>query len=223
MESRTFHRLPQVPLCHIVTSLILFIIRNVHKSTRTPTYLWVSPKELPAVVNHWSTKVRGGGGSTNGWMDLEGQKWFWNVELMSPQPFTMPWNECYAISPQFMVPFKRSIDSSNLYSTQNYSVAELFLNQVLVLNLISNVAQDDRLIGWKQREQTHPDRWNGMKKEKARVLLTPTTCWSSPFCHHTPTISGRKAPNMLFEFSLRRVDIIRAWWMDMRAVAVIFW
>lgn len=49
-----------------------------------------------------------GGGSMNGWMDLEGrkEKSIWNVELMSPQPFTMPWNERYALSSQFMVPFE---------------------------------------------------------------------------------------------------------------------
>lgn len=77
MESRTFSGFPQVPLRHIVTSLVLFIIRNLHTPTHTPTYLWMSGNS-PAVVNYWSTTGREG--PMNGLMDPG------NVRLMSPHP-----------------------------------------------------------------------------------------------------------------------------------------
>lgn len=67
MESRTFRRFPQVPLCHIVTSLVLSIIHTVHTPRCTPTYLWMSGNS-PAVVNYWRTKGRGRGG-VDEWLD----------------------------------------------------------------------------------------------------------------------------------------------------------
>lgn len=71
MESRTFHGLPQVPLCHIVTSLVLFIIRNVHKSTRTPTYLWDIPEGTPSSGEPLEHKSEGWRG-VDEWLDGSG-------------------------------------------------------------------------------------------------------------------------------------------------------
>ncbi|KAF3842908.1 hypothetical protein F7725_001757, partial [Dissostichus mawsoni] len=88
MESRTFSGYPQVPLRHIVTSLVLLpFVTPTHTSTRTPTYLWMSGNS-PAVVNYWSTKGRGMPGRRS-----ESQ----NVGL-----FTKPLNERCALSPQCM-------------------------------------------------------------------------------------------------------------------------
>lgn len=94
MESRKISGFPQVPLCHIVTSLILFIIRNIHTPTCTPTYLWISPKELPAVVNYRSTKGREGGRGAliNGWMDPEEPEGEVNLKCWADVPSTLPPN-----------------------------------------------------------------------------------------------------------------------------------
>lgn len=80
-----------------------------------------------------------------------------NVELISPQSFTMPWNECYAISPQLMVPSKGL--SIPPICIQHGTMVSLnhFFSQVKFLNLISNVAQDNRLSEEKQRTHLHPD------------------------------------------------------------------
>lgn len=99
MESRAFHGVPQVPLRHIVTNLVL-VICHIH--TCTPTNLWMSGNS-PAVVKLLEHKGIGA------WLRTGvmggGMKWIWNVKPMSPQPFTMPWNERYTLPSHFMVLF----------------------------------------------------------------------------------------------------------------------
>lgn len=64
----------------------------------------------------------------------------------------------------------------------------------------------------------------GGSGSKLRLVFSNSNDWSSAFCPHTPTFSGRKAPvwslDALSMFSLRRVDVIRARRMSMRAVTV---
>uniref|UniRef100_A0A8D3D7R0 Muscle RAS oncogene homolog a n=1 Tax=Scophthalmus maximus TaxID=52904 RepID=A0A8D3D7R0_SCOMX len=69
VEGRTFHGLPQVPLCHIVTSPR----PRYHSQQNTPPRTFWMSGNSPAVVSYWSTKGRRGV-TMNGWTDPEGQK-----------------------------------------------------------------------------------------------------------------------------------------------------
>ena len=94
MESRTFHRLPQVPLCHIVTSLVPL------KSflTFTPPHAHPHTEPCQGTPQQWlATGAQEGGGGV--WMEqLDGSRRTCGHVTMDwcppPQPFTMPWNEC---------------------------------------------------------------------------------------------------------------------------------
>lgn len=228
MESRKISGFPQVPLCHIVTSLILFIIRNIHTPTCTPTYLWISPKELPAVVNYRSTKGREGGRGAliNGWMDPEEPEGEVNLKCWADVPSTLPPNAlewvlchvssfygplskvfwflpsvfntglqcCWTVS-QSSVIFEFNIKCGTRWQTLWGKSKEIRIT--LMLELLSS---------WERIKKKEEPGQNG-----ASCSSTPTTCWSSPFYPHTPTISGKTEHlcdllHVLPMFPLRRVD-----------------
>lgn len=107
------------------SSCLLFIIHTHPHTFGCPERN--SQQSLTSGAQKWGMGV--GGGGVGGLMGQRDEKRS-DCEMLDWCLLTMPLNECYAISPQlFMFPFKGLIFLP-LYPTQNYSVTELFLNQV---------------------------------------------------------------------------------------------
>lgn len=151
MESRAFHRFSQVPLRHIVTSLILFIILNIHTPnmhTHTPSGCQGTPQQSI------TTGAQKGEGDRwmAGWIQ-EGQV---NLKCSTDVPSALYDALEWALCPLSSI-YGPLFDLSHPYSTQKYSITELFVNQVYFLNSLSNVAQDNRLWGTMKMSQYHLD------------------------------------------------------------------
>lgn len=179
----------------------------------------------PAVVNYWSTKGRG---VVAEWMDasrvtwIHKDTWICNVGLMSPQPFKMPWNECYIVPSSVCGPLWRSLDPCHLYSTQNSSVTELFLNQVYLLNWLSKVHKDwgkknatDITITWmlelKCSDKGKEKGEMGWKWRLVYYRLATKVMVTTFLSSHSYSVQS-KAPVWSLDrfFSLWRADVIRA-------------
>lgn len=93
MESRAFHGFPQIPLRHIVTSLTVFIIPNIHTQTNTHSYTKFGCQGTCQQCLTTGAQTEGGR-SLNSLMDAERQR-----EAELNQPFRMPQDERCVLSP----------------------------------------------------------------------------------------------------------------------------